>query len=120
MENLIIIMILAVVLLYGLRSTIRHLKGEGGGCCGGGSSAVVKRKRLKQVIAVKTIWIDGMSCKHCKNKVEQRLNELEGVSARVSLKKKQAVVSLAKPVSDEQLCSIIENAGYKVVKVADA
>lgn len=118
MENLIIIILLAVVVLYGLRSSIRHFRGEGG-CCGGGSSAVVKRKRLKQVIARKTLWIEGMSCKHCKNKVEQRLNELEGVSARVYLKKKQAVVSLARQVTDEQLCSVIENAGYKVVKIAD-
>lgn len=115
MENVIIIAILAVMVLIGIRSGIKHFKGEGG-CCGGGS-APVKKKKLKKVIATKTVIIEGMSCEHCKNRVEQRINEIDGAAARVNLKKKQAIVSLAKDVSDEQLRAVIEKAGYEVIEI---
>lgn len=115
MENFIIIAILAAMVLIGIRSSMKHFKGEGG-CCGGGS-APVKKKKLKKVIATKTVIIEGMSCEHCKNRVEQRINEIDGAAARVNLKKKQATVSLAKDVSDEQLRAVIEKAGYEVIEI---
>lgn len=99
----------------GIRSSIKHFRGEGG-CCGGGGTAV-KRKRLKKVTATKTVMIEGMSCEHCKNRVEQSINEIDGAAAQVKLKKKQAIVSLEKNVSDEQLCAAIERAGYQVIEI---
>lgn len=115
MENIIIIGILVIVVLVGVRSSIKHFKGEGG-CCGGGSTTV-KKKKLKNVITTKKVMIDGMSCEHCKNRVEQKMNEMDGVAAKVNLTKKQAIVSLSKDVSDEQLTAVIEKAGYKVVEI---
>lgn len=115
MENFIISAILVAVVLLGVRSSIKHFKGEGG-CCGGGGT-MVKKKRLKKVIATKTIMIEGMSCEHCKNRVEQRINDIDGAAAKVNLKKKQAIVSLEKEVSDEQIRIVIEKAGYKVVEI---
>ena len=116
MENVIIIGIMAVILLLGIRSTIKHFKGESS-CCGGGSSDKVKKKKLKHVIAQKTVVIEGMTCEHCKNRVMRCLNELEGVSAVVDLKKKQAVVSMEREVQDEEICSVIEKAGYEIVQI---
>lgn len=115
MENAIIIAILAVIILIGIRSSIKHFKGEGG-CCGGGDTTI-KKKRLKNVIAKKTVIIEGMSCENCKNRVEQRINEIDGAAAKVSLKKKQAIVSLAKDVSDEEIRAVIEKAGYEVTEI---
>lgn len=116
MTDIIIIAILAVVMLVGLRSTIKHFKGEGG-CCGGGSSVKVKKKKLKKVIAQKTIIIEGMTCEHCKSRVERFLNEMSGVSATVNLKKKQAVVAMEREISDDEFRTLIEKAGYEVVEV---
>lgn len=84
MADFIIVGILIVLILIGIRPTVKHFKGEGG-CCGGGSSVKVKRKKLKQVIKQRTIVIEGMTCEHCKARVESRLNELDGVSAKVNL-----------------------------------
>ena len=39
------------------------------------------------------VIIEGMNCVHCSGKVEKALNELEGVSAKVDLKKKTAFVT---------------------------
>lgn len=115
MENVIIIVILAVVVLIGIRSSIKHFKGEGG-CCGGGGTTV-KKKKLKKIIATKTVMIEGMSCEHCKNRIEQSINDIDGAAAKVNLKKKQAVVSLEKDISEEQIRTVIEKAGYEVVEI---
>ena len=116
MADAIIIVILVILIIIGISSSLKHFKGEGG-CCGGGSSVKVKRKKLKQVVKQRTIVLDGMTCEHCKARVESRLNALDGVSAKVNLKKKTAVVSMEKDVEDEVIKKAIENAGYEVVEI---
>lgn len=116
MENIIIIGILIIAVVIGVIYTVKHFKGESS-CCGGGSSVKVKKKKLKNVIARKTIIIEGMTCDHCKNRVERVLNEMEGVAGKVNLSKKQAIVSMEREVSDEELKAVVEKAGYKVVEI---
>ena len=116
MENIIIIGILLVAVVIGVIYTVKHFKGESS-CCGGGSSVKVKKKKLKNVIARKTMMIEGMTCDHCKNRVERVLNEMEGVAGKVNLNKKQALVSMEREVSDEELKAVVEKAGYKVVEI---
>lgn len=116
MTDAIIMVILVILIIIGIRSTVKHFKGEGG-CCGGGSSAKVKRKKLKQVVKQRTVMIEGMTCEHCRTRVESRLNALDGVSAKVKLKKKTAFVNMEKDVSDELLKRTVENAGYEVVEI---
>lgn len=116
MADFVIVGILIILIIIGIRSGVKHFKGEGG-CCGGGSSVKVKRKKLKQVVKQRTVVIEGMTCEHCKARVESSLNALEGVSAKVNLKKKTAFVSMEKEVSDEQIKKTIENAGYQVIDI---
>lgn len=116
MENLIIIGIVVVMILIGIRSSMKHFRGEGG-CCGGSAPVRKSRKKLKNVIAKKTVFIEGMTCDHCKNWVEKSINDIDGAAAKVNLKKKVAVVSLEKDVSDEQIREVIEKVGYKVVEI---
>lgn len=116
MENIIIIGILVVLIGIGIRSSIKHFKGESG-CCGGGSSVKTKRKKLKKVIKQKIVTIEGMTCEHCKNRVEKNINEIDGVSAKVNLKKKEAIISMEKEISNEQIRTVIEKAGYEVVEI---
>ena len=116
MADFVIAGIVIILIIIGIRSSVKHFKGEGG-CCGGGSSVKVKRKKLKQVVKQRTVIIEGMTCEHCKARVESRLNSLDGVSANVNLKRKTAVVSMEKDVQDEEIKKAIENAGYEVVKI---
>lgn len=116
MEDFVIVGILIILIMIGIRSSVKHFKGEGG-CCGGGSSVKVKRKKLKQVVKQRTVVINGMACEHCKARVESKLNALDGVSARVNLKRKNAVVSMENDVEDEVIKKVIENAGYEVVEI---
>lgn len=67
----------------------------------------------------KIIEINGMSCGHCQARVEKALNEIDGVAAKVELKKNRAVVSLTKEVSDQTLKDAVMEAGYEVVSVSE-
>lgn len=116
MEDIVIIAVIIAVVLVGIRSGIKHFKGEGG-CCGGSSPAPRQNKKLKHVIGQKTVIIEGMTCGHCKSRVEKTINDIDGAAAKVNLKKKKAVISLEAEISDEQIRSAIENAGYKVIEI---
>ena len=116
MADFVIAGIVIILIIIGIRSSVKHFKGEGG-CCGGGSSVKVKRKKLKQVVKQRIVIIEGMTCEHCQARVESRLNSLDGVSAKVNLKRKTAVVSMEKEVEDEEIKKAIENAGYEVIEI---
>lgn len=114
--NILIIGILIIIVLLALRGSIKHWKGEGG-CCGGGPEPKVKRKKLEDIIAVKKIKIEGMSCDSCRKHVENALNSLDQVNARVNLEKKEAIVKLGEEVSDEAFRAAVEAIGYQVVSI---
>lgn len=67
----------------------------------------------------KIVEIKGMSCEHCQNRVEKALNAVEGVEAKVELKKNRAVVNLTKDIEDQVLKATVEEAGYEVVSISE-
>lgn len=116
MENIIIIGIVVVLIGIGVYSGRKHFKGQGG-CCGGGAPIPEQNKKLENIVAQKTVVIEGMTCSHCKNWVEKSINGIEGAAAKVNLQKKEAVVSLAGDVSDDQIRAAVQKAGYKVIEI---
>lgn len=117
MENIIIVAIIAVLVIFGIRSGMKHFKGEGG-CCGGGSSvAKPRKKKLDDVIGKKTVIIEGMTCENCQYRVEWSINAIPGAAAKVNWKKKEAIVSLGKEISNDVIKAAIEKAGYQVVEI---
>ena len=62
----------------------------------------------------KVMKIDGMMCGHCTATVTRVLNEIDGVSAEVSLEDKCAYITLTKDVPDEVLKNAVAAQGYKV------
>ena len=117
MEDIIIIVVLIALFAIGIRALIKHFKHESS-CCGGGSQATaVPEKKLSHVIGTKTVRVDGMTCDHCKGWVEKAINEIDGASAKVDLKKKEAVVSMARDISNDELVAAVKRAGYRVVEI---
>jgi Cu+-exporting ATPase len=58
--------------------------------------------------------ISGMTCASCANRVERKLNELDGVSASVSYALECATVDYdPDAVASEQLLAAVEEAGYR-------
>jgi Cu+-exporting ATPase len=57
--------------------------------------------------------ITGMTCASCANRIERRLNKLDGVSAAVNYATEKATVEFdADAVTTDQLLAAVESAGY--------
>lgn len=67
----------------------------------------------------KIIEINGMTCGHCQARVEKVLNAIEGVDAKVDLKKNRAVVNLSTSVADQTLSNAVTEAGYEVISISE-
>lgn len=118
MGNYLVGAILLLVVLLALRSTLKHFRGEGSCCGGGGGEPKTKKKKLQDsIVAKKLVHIEGMRCENCRNHVEQALNQLDGVSAKVNLKKNAAVISMSCEVDDETLRSAVRSAGYQAAEI---
>lgn len=64
---------------------------------------------------IKTIYIEGMSCNHCKMSVEKALNSIDGVTkVEVSLENKNATIESNKEINDNEIKSVIEEIGFIV------
>ncbi|MFF5035567.1 heavy metal translocating P-type ATPase [Nocardia salmonicida] len=56
--------------------------------------------------------IGGMTCASCANRIEKKLNKLDGVTATVNYATEKARVDFTGDVSPEELISTVEQAGY--------
>lgn len=117
-SNEVIILLLAVILFFSVKSTIAHFKGQGSCCGGGGSDIKTKPKKLKNIIATRVVRIEGMHCEHCYTRVSNLLNSMDGVSAVVKGRKGIAVVRMEKLHSDEEIERAITDMGYTVLSIS--
>lgn len=115
MENVVIIAILAVCIVVGIFSSIKHFKGEGG-CCGGGSGSLREKKKLDAPQIGEIVFqVEGMHCENCQNRIERAINKLDGVACTVNIKKKTATIVYSKEVDETELKNIIEDLDFQVV-----
>ena len=74
---------------------------------------------LTEVNATKVVSIEGMRCSNCHTRVQNALNSMDGVNAKVNGDKKQAVVKLGRDISDDELRTAVTSLGYKVTSITD-
>lgn len=66
----------------------------------------------------KSIIVAGMSCKHCVNRVEKALSEVEGISSiSIDLENGKVEFICEKDISEEAIKELIEDAGYDVIAI---
>lgn len=65
----------------------------------------------------KVIVVEGMTCDHCRKRVEDALNAIDGVEAKVNLQEKKAFIKLDKAISETSLTGAVTEAGYTVSKI---
>ncbi|MBB5217660.1 heavy-metal-associated domain-containing protein [Treponema rectale] len=114
MGTYVICAVLAVIVIFAVKSGLSHFKGEGGCCGGGGGSIIVQKKLNGPVILKKSFIIKGMKCDNCRIRAQNALNEIEGVLAKVNLKKGRADISCDRKVDDEVIKAAVEKCGYSV------
>ena len=122
MDTLITILIVAVIdvlVIAGLKETIKHAKGEGA-CCGGGNTASDDEPTVilsGKIVTRMNVYIDGMHCMNCKNSVTRSLQKLDQVSAKVDLKKNMAYVESTRNVGDDEITFAIERLDFNVTRI---
>ena len=121
MATVMICILILVIAIFGIKSYCKKLSS---GCCGASGGKSVKKNKVKDRdpshYPVKQIlYIDGMTCGNCANRVENALNHLDGVYASVDLMKEEAVVRMKEKVEDQTLKKTVAAAGYTVYKVTE-
>lgn len=121
MATAIICILLVIAVVFGIKSYMKKLRS---GCCGASSEPAVKKIKVKDKDKShypyhKELKIDGMSCGNCANRVENALNSMEGVWARVDLSSGSADVYLKQQTEDQTLKQAVKNAGYTVYRIAN-
>ncbi len=68
----------------------------------------------RSLSATFVVGIDGMHCDHCRVAIQECLNKIDGVSAKVSLSSHSATVRYTRPIEESELREAIEKTGYGV------
>lgn len=117
--NIIAIVIVALIVVFGTANYIKKLK-KGGDCCPeheeGTKSIKVKDRDKSHYPYEAKLAIDGMSCENCVRNVENALNALDGTWASVSLEDNMATVLLKDKPDIEKLSKAVSDAGYLLLK----
>ena len=111
----VLIIIIAIVIIYAAYQTVRKFR-KGGGCCGEFEksekrTAVKDRNKSHYPYSV-VLKISGMTCENCTRKVENTLNALEGVWAKVDLNSGTAKIYSKNEIDVNCLYGLIAKAGY--------
>lgn len=66
----------------------------------------------------KTLIIEGMTCNHCKMRVEKALADVAGIDGvSVDLASKTASIELSEDIEDAVLIEVVDDAGYELIEV---
>lgn len=67
---------------------------------------------------MKTIYIEGMQCNHCKMTVEKVLKSIDGVTnVEVNLENKNAIIESEKELDNNEIKRLIEEEGFSVREI---
>lgn len=115
MGTAVIILILLIIAIIAVKS---YAKKIASGCCGAGGykekKVRVNDKDMSHYPYTASITISGMTCKHCKERVENALNSEDGVWAEVDLKNNTALVYMKNKLPEMTLRNDVIKAGYSV------
>lgn len=117
MDVAIVLLIVAAIGVYSVKKYRNNMKY---GCCSSGGYQEKKKpvadRNTDHYPYLKTLTIEGMTCKNCSTRVENCLNKEEGIWAQVNLKKQTAVVRMKTERTEEELAQIVKRAGYTVTE----
>lgn len=78
-----------------------------------------KFKEKKEIMEnSKVVYIDGMSCNHCKMSVEKALYGIDGITnVEVNLEEKNATITFNKEIKSDIIKNVIDEAGFTVKEI---
>ena len=117
MTEIVVLILLAVLVGWAIYHSVKKSK-QGGGCCPEHEKTVKRtvvqdRNRSHYPFQI-TLDIGGMTCENCARKVENALNALDGVWAKVDIASHKASVLSKTQPDQKQLARCVLDAGYVV------
>ena len=104
-----------LLIVFALYRTIRRFTGRPGSCCGGPEAVSVSAVEDTDVSHYPfryRLSVGGMKCSNCAKNVENLLDSLPGVWAKVDLGKKEADVLTKEAVPAERFESALREKSY--------
>ena len=105
--------------MFGIKSYLKRLTT---GCCGSSGEKALRRikvkdRNLSHYPCRRILKIDGMSCGNCAIRVENALNAMDGIWARVDLESGEASVYMKQEYEDKALKDAVKACGYTVFRI---
>ncbi len=122
--DIIIIVVIAAVFVgaaalwaYGKRNG-QICSGDCSRCKGGcnGNKKAAKAKNKDNYAYSQTFKISGMTCSNCAKRIENELNELDGVWADVNFESASAEFRAKGEINADTICGIVARLGYSAVR----
>lgn len=118
--NLIIYIILAVLIAFGVWKTVKKIR-HGSSCCGEHEAPPAKirisdtdKKHYPYLYELK---VDGMHCSNCARKIENAFNSQSGLWAKAEIGEKKVCLRSKELVGEEILRRIVSDAGYILLSI---
>jgi copper chaperone CopZ len=116
--TIIIYIIAAVLIIYGVYYTVQKFRGKAkSSCCGTPEVKAVRKVDDTDESHYPfryMLTVDGMKCSGCASNVENSLDNMDGVWAKVSLGRREARVLAKKEYTKEDFDEALSKTSYKI------
>lgn len=116
--TIIIYIIAAVLIVYGVYYTVQKFRGKAkSSCCGTPEVKAVRKVDDTDESHYPyryMLTVDGMKCSGCASNVENSLDNMDGVWAKVSLGRREARVLAKKEYTKEDFDEALSKTSYKI------
>lgn len=116
--TIIIYIIAAVLIIYGVYYTVQKFRGKAkSSCCGTPEVKAVRKVDDTDESHYPfryMLTVDGMKCSGCASNVENSLDNMDGVWAKVSLGRREAKVLAKKEYTKEDFDEALSKTSYKI------
>lgn len=116
MEKTIILIVTGIIAIVSIINYIKRMKS--GSCCSGEGTlnrekVKVKDKNKSHYQYKKVLNIGGMTCSHCARNIENNLNKINNVYAKVEFDKEEAIILTKEELDNKIFEDAIKDSGYR-------
>ena len=121
--TIIIYIAAALLVIFGIYHTVQKFRGRAkSSCCG--TPEIVSAKKVEDTDEshypyVYLLSVEGMKCSNCASNVENALDSMNGVWARVSLGRREARVLAKSRYEKEDFEAALAKTSYKIANFKD-
>lgn len=113
--DIIILILVVCLLIFAVKGTIKHFKGESSCCTGSSKTVINPQKKLENpVIGTETIKISGMHCKNCEKSIQIELNKIDGLVSHADYEEGFVKISYDREIDKEEIYKAIRKAGFEI------